>query len=209
MSNFEAAVEMSLNNWVASFPAEFDLPQPTEKYNRGIAKLMDKMRGDRYHKLTRSAARAILIAAIIMAIATIAIAATVGRDFIVQKFHDYSTYSVMDSSGVKDVEDIHIGYIPEGFELEYKNISKTEDAYVFNNKQSWINIKKIIIDTEIKFDTEHSSERIIKIGLFEGVLFKDLEYNYSGITFNNGSFIITVEGNIAETELIKIAESIS
>jgi hypothetical protein len=209
MSNFEAAVEMSLNNWVASFPAEFDLPQPTEKYNRGIAKLMDKMRGDRYHKLTRSAARAILIAAIIMAIATVAIAATVGRDFIVQKFHDYSTYSVIDSSGVKDVEDIHIGYIPEGFEMINKETSNNDSFLTFSNKEKWINIYKSKINHEIAFDTEHNDSEIIKNNSFNGVYYKDENFNYSGVTWNDGVFVFTIEGNVSKEELTRIAENIS
>ncbi len=209
MTNFEAAVELSLNDWTASFPTEFDLPEPSAAYQKGIAELMDKMRGDRYHKFTRKTARAILIAAIIMAIATVTLAATVGRDFIVQKFSDYSTYNVVDSSGVKDVEDIHIGYIPKGFEVHDKTVSDDLYLLVYNNNDLWINIKESAIDTEVKFDTEFSNGKPIKIGIYDGVLFQDLNKDYTGVTFNNGSYIITVDGNIPETELIRIAESIS
>ena len=208
MTNFEAAVELSLNDWTASFPTEFDLPEPSAAYQKGIAELMDKMRGDRYHKFTRKTARAILIAAIIMAIATVTLAATVGRDFIVQKFSDYSTYNVVDSSGVKDVEDIHIGYIPKGFELSHK---ESVDDYMFlsySKQYSVLNIKKAEINDETNFDTEYKNSESISVNQFEGVCFEDTSLNYYGIIWNNGYYTFTVDGNIPKEELLKIAESI-
>ena len=208
MSNFEAAVEMSLNSWVASFPTEFDLPEPTEAYKKDIAKLMDKMRGDRYHKLTRNAARVILIAAIIMAIATATIAATVGRAFIVQKFKDHSTYSVSDTSGVKDVDDIKIGYIPEGFELTYSDNSTTDNGYVYEKDNSWINIRKAEINDETNFETEHKNIEKTSINHHDAILFENPDSNYFGIIWNDGTFIFTVEGNISKEKLISVAESI-
>ena len=209
MSNFEAAVEMSLNNWVASFPTEFDLPEPTEEYKKVIAKLMDKMRGDRYHKLTRSAARAILIAAIILAIATATIAATFGREFIVQKYKEYSTYSVVDTSNIKDVDDIEVGYIPKGFSLSKKEIIDSSLVYSYKNGDKWFSIYKSKIYHEMSFDTEYKNSEKIKTDNFEGVYYENPNTNYSGIIWNNGVFNYTVEGKTSKEELIKIAENIT
>ena len=209
MTNFEAAVELSLNDWTASFPTEFDLPEPSAAYQKGIAELMDKMRGDRYHKFTRRTARAILIAAIIMAIATVTLAATVGRDFIVQKFSDYSTYNVVDSSGVKDVEDIHIGYIPKGFELE--NIEKGEhyEYYNYKTEQKWINVYKSEIDSEVSFDTEAKNGVQIIIKNYKAMYYSNEETEFNGVVWNDGTFIYRVQGNIKKEELLRISENIS
>lgn len=209
MSNFEAAVELSLINWVASLPTEFDLPEPTEAYKKGIAKLMDKMRGDRYHRLTRSTARALLIAAIIIALATVVFAATVGRDFIVQKFDDYSTYDVVDTSGIKNIDNLKIGYIPDGFELTSKYDSGVQFFYIYQNGNEWINVFKAHIDTNVTYDTEYYNEEKIITSSFEGIYYEDNNLNFSGIIWNNGNFIFRIEGNISKEELIKIAKNIA
>ena len=208
MTNFEAAVEMSLNNWIASLPTEFSLPEPTEAYKKGTVRLMDKMRGDRYHRFTRNTARAILIAAIIMAIATVTLAATVGREFIVQKFSNYSTYNVVDTSNVKDPDDIEIGYIPEGFDLDSKEIMDISQFYSYSNNNEWINIYKRKINYELTFETEHKNSETININAFEGIYYKNPDLNFSGIIWNNGTFVFTVEGNIPKEGLIKVAENI-
>ena len=208
MSNFEAAVDMSLNSWVASFPTEFDLPEPTEAYKTGIAKLMDKMRGDRYHKLTRSTARIILIAAIIMAITTVAIAATVGRDYIVQKFKDHSTYTVADESDVKSVEDINISYLPEGFIFDNKEITDYSQSYVYTNGTYWISIYKTKIDAKVNFESEHKNSENISINAYEGVYFES-GGSAKGVIWNNGIYIYEIEGNISKEEMLKTAKGVS
>lgn len=209
MNNFEAAVELSLNNWVASLPTEFDLPEPTQAYKKEMARLMDKMRGDRYHRLTRRTARALLIAAVILAIATITLAATVGRDFVIQKFTDHSTYSVVDASDIRDVDDISIEYIPEGFELS-KNIRYDKVVLLtYSKEDEWLNIYKGRIDSDVAFDTEYKNSESLKIHNFNSIYYEDTNLNYSGIVWNDGTHIYTVEGNISKDELIKIAENIT
>ena len=209
MTNFEAAVELSLNKWVASLPTDFALPEPTESYKQGTAKLIDKMRGDRYHKFTRSTARAILIAAIIMAIATAALAATVGKEFIVQQFEKYSTYSVVDASNVEEVEDISIGYIPEGFEYADSIITDDFRLLSYERKNDWINICKSKIFDQPKFETEHKNYEIIKVNRYDAVLFENPKSNYIGLIYNNGKHVFTLEGNISKDELIRVAENIT
>ena len=209
MNNFEAAVELALDEWIASLPTEFDLPEPTESYKKGIEKLMDKMRGDRYHRLTRSAARAVLIAAILLAIATITLAATVGREFIVEKFSNFSSYTVVDDSDVEGVEDINIGYIPKGFELVSKEGKKYLQSYVYYNNNKWISIYKSKISDDITFDTEYKNSESLTINGIEGIYFNDKDLNYSGVVWNNGSHIYLITGNITKDQLIKIAESIT
>ena len=208
MTNFEAAVELSLNNWVASFPTEFDLPKPTQEYEKGIAKLFDKMRGDRYHRFTKNTARIILIAAILLAIATVTLAATVGREFIVHKFSNFSTYSVVDETDVDDVNDIVVGYIPEGFKLDNKIGEKSFINYTYSNNNDWISIYKTKIDSKIEIDTEYKNIEYLTINGFEVIYYND-NSDFNGIVWNNGYFIYRVQGNIYKDELIKIAESIT
>lgn len=209
MTNFEAAVELSLNNWVASLPTEFDLPEPTQEYKKNIAKLIDKMRGDRYHRFTRNTARAILIAAIIMAIATVTLAATVGREFIVKKFSNYSTYSVVDNSDVESVDEINIGYIPKGFVLDTKDITEYTQSYVYKHNEDWISIYKTRISDDITFDTEYDNSESLTINGVEGVYYQNPNSKSSGVVWNNGDYIFSVQGNISKEELIKIAEKIT
>ncbi|MBE6741882.1 MAG: DUF4367 domain-containing protein [Ruminococcaceae bacterium] len=208
MTNFEAAVELSLNNWVKSLPTEFDLPEPTEEYKKNIAKLFDKMRGDRYHKLTRSAVRAILIAAILLALATAVLAATVGREFIIEKLSDHSIYRVLDTSDIEHVDDIEIGYIPDGFECDTTEETSYSILYVYKKNDNWISIYKAKIDADIDFDTEYKNKEQVTITGIEGVYYQDDNLSYSGIVWNDGYYIYKVEGNILKEKLIKIAGSI-
>lgn len=209
MTNFEAAVELSFNNWVASLPTEFDLPEPTQAYKEGIAKLMDKMRGDRYHKFTRNTARVILIAAILLAIATVTLAATVGREFVVKNFSNFSVYSVVDSSNNKNVEDIEIGYMPDGFELVSKESTKNKCYLNYFNEDKWISVYKTTIETDLAFDTEYKNKENIRINAFDGIYYKDDNLNFSGIVWNNGYYIYKVDGTISKEELLKTAENIT
>ncbi|MFR5876138.1 MAG: hypothetical protein ACLUFN_06580, partial [Eubacterium sp.] len=98
--------------------------QFSASFERKMNRLIDKMRNDKYHHLTRRATRAIIIAAVLLAIATTVIASPRTREYIVEKFNNHSTYSVEEGYEGEIEDDLVVGYIPEGFELTYSNVDK-------------------------------------------------------------------------------------
>ena len=54
MTIFEKAVQLSLEKWVDSLPDLNDVPtyKFSKRHNRKMKRLINKMRGDRYHLLT-------------------------------------------------------------------------------------------------------------------------------------------------------------
>ena len=68
MTTFEKAVQLSLETWVDSLPEPNDIPmyEFSKRHNRKMKRLINKMRGDRYHLLTSTEER--VLNAVIMLI---------------------------------------------------------------------------------------------------------------------------------------------
>ena len=66
MDKFESAARAALFEWADSIPEEFESFEHSEKYDKAIARLFDKMRDGRYHRFTRTTARVILAAAVLL-----------------------------------------------------------------------------------------------------------------------------------------------
>lgn len=115
MENFEKACTLSAERWAASLPLEPEVRPVSKKFQRQMDRILDKMRKDKYHRLTRSAARTLLIAAILLSLAVTAMANPAARDFIIKKFSTYSTYSVENGYSGKAVSELTLSYVPEGF----------------------------------------------------------------------------------------------
>lgn len=115
MNNLGTALQLDLFKELDSLPTEFEEYEHSEKYNKNINRLFDKMRGDKYHRFTKKATTIILVAAILFALVVAGFAATVGRDFVIKTFSDHFAYSVVDKEGKKKVTELNVGYIPAGF----------------------------------------------------------------------------------------------
>lgn len=68
MTTFEKAVQLSLETWVDSLPEPNDKPtyEFSKRHNKKMKRLMNKMRGDRYHLLTSTEEK--IVYAVIMLI---------------------------------------------------------------------------------------------------------------------------------------------
>ena len=206
MSNFEKAAALSLQDWVDTLPKETEKYKHTPEYEKAIQKLFDKMRRNKFHKLTRKTARAILIAAILLLIATVALASTVGKDFVIKHFGSYATYEVVNNEKGEKVDGINIGYIPDGFECKYNENSDNISTRIYENNEYFINISKSIISSKDTYDDDYIKTEIIK-GKMNYVVFDD--YNNRGVIWNDGIYLYKVSGNISKEELLKIAQNIS
>ena len=194
----ESASEIELDSTEHRFGAHFE---------KRMARLLDKMRGDYYHRLTRKSVRFILIAAILLSIATVALASPAGRSFIIEKFNGYSVYTVYDAEKPNKISDITIGYIPEGFEMTDSSIVEDTSAfYTYENESDWLIIEIEPLNAKYTVDTDNSKTEKITVENEEYLhIFRHEANEY---IYNSDKYIYSVSGNIEQCELIKVLQNI-
>ncbi|MCM1286487.1 MAG: DUF4367 domain-containing protein [Acetobacter sp.] len=174
----------------------------SSSFENRMDKLIDKMRDNKYHRLTKRAVRMLAVAAVVLSFSATAFAFPFARQYIITEFRDHDSYKVLDSHDKKFVDDIYIGYIPEGFtEKSFSDGGGLSIVAEYVNNNSWFVIQKSVLDTEINYDSQNNE--IIK--------HNNIDYHYhasgesNGIIFNDGNYVFNVAGNISKEELKKIA----
>ena len=205
MTNFEQAAALDIEKWLQTLPEEAPEYKFSEKYNKFRVKLFDKMRSEKYHRFTKRATVAIIVAAILFAMAVATLAATVGKDFILKYFNGYAEVEVIDSENAVNVDSLTIGYIPDGFIKTDEFISDSTTTYSYSESDKWFTVTKVKLDSGMTFDEENQIERIT---------INNVEYLYSyssdanNLLWNNGQYSFNLIGNLDKDQLLKIAESV-
>ena len=206
ISNLEQTVALDMEKWLQTLPEEAPAYAFSEKYKKFRIKLFDKMRGEKYHRFTKRATVAIIVAAILFAMAVATLAATLGKEFIIKHFNGFAEVSVSESDEVKGLTDFSIAYIPQGFELSEKEQIDIEIKQSYVNGSQWFDVFKRTIDLELNYDEE--SESIKKVTLNGVTYIIGPSDGSNDIMWNDGNYIYEINGTLSVDELIKIAESI-
>lgn len=203
MNNFEHACLMSCEDWVNSFSDEYEF-EFSKSFEKKMELLTDKMRNNKYHRMTRKTMRALIIAAIILSFATTTFAIPSTREYIIKQFKDHFSYSVTDIDEIGKTENLYIGYVPEGFEQTNQEISDIGILNEFDNKELWFAVLKNTIDNEVNYD--NNQQEIVSINNIDYIIvhMKDSK----SIIWNDGIYTYSLTGNIDEETLLKIAENI-
>lgn len=207
MRKFDEVCLLSCENWVDSFPSEIPKHKFSEKHNEKMEELFRAGPRKSKHKLSGKTIRILLIAAILLAVATTVFAIPSCREFIVKQFSDHSEYQVSDTENAEKVESLELGYIPEGFEKAEDYKSDYLYRFSYKNDQKYFNVDKHKIDAEINFDTEKYSSENIQINGIQSIYFASSNKEH-GVIFNNGEYIFIISGNIEKDELVKIAQNV-
>ncbi len=209
MTPLEEACNISLKRWVDSLPDDIEPYQFSKKHERRMKVLFNKMRGGRYHSITTRATVLLVAAILIFAMAITAIAIPYTREFIIEKFFDHSTYTVVDGEYSK-TGDIERGYIPEGFEKTYEMNGTEEHIICFysSEKDDWFDVKASQNTRQVLFDTEKYKAYELKYNSQTYTCYYDLELNHYGLIWNKDTYIYRIAGSIDVEQEIKIAESI-
>lgn len=165
--------------------------------------LTDKMRNNRYHKMSRKTVRALIVAAIILSFATTALALPSTRKYIVKQFKDHFLYTVTEIDEVNKIESISVQYTPEGF---IKTDEEVSDIGIYNEyckDELRFVIYKNPIDVSVNYD--NNSYEVTEINNVEYVI-SELN-NTIVIIWNNGLYTYRVSGNIDKELLLRIAEN--
>lgn len=203
MSVFEEALWLSSEDWVDSFPTNIPKHKFSKKHNKIINELIYSENEKVKFKLSKRTIKVLIIAAVLLALASTAFAFPESREFIINKFFNHSQYNVVYNGKVKKVDSLTVNYVPSGFE-------KVEDhgySYVYKNGDKEFVVEKMTIDTSIGYDTEKYENEIIEINGVDAVYYRSNNVN-NGIIFNNANYIFWISGNIEKEELIKIAQNV-
>lgn len=195
---------LSQEDWVQTLPLQGEEHVFSRRHQKSMAKLLDRMRHDKYHRLTRAAVRALVAAAVVMAIATTAIAFPGPRAHIVEKFSNYSTFRVADADAVKQTGAL-VTAVPEGFVLA----NETSDDYMvvqeYKNDNQWVMLERATSSTTLLFDTEQYTSEEVQVNGISYVLYHDEKI--SGVIWNYGDSVYTVEGSLPQDEIFTIAQN--
>lgn len=203
MSNFQEVCLLSCESWVDSFPDDIPKHKFSKKHKEKMKEIFELDIEIQKHKLSKKTIKILLIAAILLGLATTVFAIPASREFIIQKFSNHSEYNVVDTENVEKVESLKLNYIPEGF-------VKTEDyehAVMYSNSELSFYVEKFELTSSIGFDTENYDSESIIINGIDGIYYTS-KNNEKGVIFNNGNYIFVVSGNIEEKELVKIAQNV-
>ncbi len=206
--NFYEALLLAEENFINSIPEVDDEPVVfSKRHQRAMKKLFNKMRGGRYHRYTRAGARALLVAAVMLSLTITAFAVPTSREYILSKFAIFSSYELSENADANPVNDITIGYMPEGFVKSYEDVGKYKIMYEYNYEDKFISITKGDLNSITDFDTENFDSEVIN---FNGIVYiYHHSYNeYNGVVWNDGMNIYTLSSNLDKEEILEIAKNI-
>lgn len=203
MTNFEEACKMSAEKWADSLPSEIEVHNFSKKHIDAINEIIYPKQSVKVKKLSKKTIRFIIIAAVLLVLATTAIASPAFRQFTLNNFSNHSEYRVGDTKNVLALTDLKVNYIPKGFKktYSYKNYS-----YGYTNLNKYVYVDKMSLDTEIAFDTETSRSENITIKGAKAIYYIT-DNNVGTIIYNDGNYIYDIYGNISKEELVKIAQN--
>lgn len=209
MNRFAKACEMSFCEWEQSIPDIVPPAEYTEKHEKWLGTLFNKMRGGKYHKLTTRAVKILVAAAVISALLLTAFIAPASRDFIVDNFNIFSTYALAAENGNSVASGIEAGYIPEGFTLEGReSYSKSVMVCYTSPDGSVFRIYKSASSVKIDFNTENTNAEKITV---DGITYTycPAASGVNSIIWTKNSYVYHIDGSLSAENLIKIAKNIN
>ena len=204
MTNLERAAALEAEqDWLSILPSDTPSFIMNEQYAKFEKNLLDRMRGNKLHKFTRTTVKVLVIAAILLSLTIAVLAATVGKDFILTHFDGFASYEIIDAEkDAKFVKDFQLGYIPEGFIKTDEDVSDMGITYSFSKGEMWFDVSKSYLEGRRTYTEEKEIEEIEINGLT--LLYSDSTTSNS-LIWNNGYYFYDINGNISKDELINIA----
>lgn len=192
---------LSQEDWIQTLRITDEAHTFSKRHQKTMAKMFDRMRKDKYHRLTRTAVRTLIAAAVLLSVATTAIAFA-PKEHSIKRFINHSVYQVIDGAPVKQADAL-TSSVPEGFEL----IDEVQDDYAITQKYTfndyWITIDRCSIDTEIYFDTESYNSREIQKNGITYILYRTQTTNNA--VWTDGDYTYNISSNLPEEALLDVA----
>ena len=208
MTNLAKACELSLNDWLATFPDIIPEAECSKKHEKWKKNLFNKMRDDHYHRFTTRTIKVMLVAAILCALLLTAFVIPSSREFMLDKFDIASRYKITENNKNSVADVIKVGYIPDGFKFESSNyLSKHTTLKYKSNDGEFFTILKYSSSMEVDFDTENF--------ILEEIVVDGIKYVYckgnmdvNNIIWTKNDYVYRISGSFEKEELLKIAKTV-
>lgn len=208
MSKLALACELSLNDWLATFPEKIPKAECSKKHERWKKTLFNKMRDDHYHRFTTKTIKIMLVAAVLFALLLTAFVIPSSREFILDKFDTHSTYKLTEDNNNSVNKDIKIGYMPEEFELESQDNSSKQIICRYQSKDGrFFTIFKSSSSMKVEFNTEGFITEEVEIDNIMYVYCQG-EKGVNNIVWSKNDYVYRIDGNLTKEEFIEIAKTV-
>lgn len=156
---------------------------------------------------TTKTIRIMLIAAIIIVLLAIGSFGYAQYKYNIFNFSDHSTIALSPNIK-KEVYDLQISYIPDGFVLKNESGNKYEKSREYIKEDNFFVITKQTNASKIDINTEYEKIKVIQINGNDYIEFGETEHG-QGFAWEENGYRYVISGNISKQELIKIAISTS
>ena len=208
MTKIGQACELVMEEWYATIPEVIPEPEYSKKHLKWRKKLFDKMRGDYYHRFTTKTVRVMMVAAVLCALLLTAFVIPSSREFILEKFDEYTAFQLTEDNKNSVNGEINVGYIPEGYEFESQGEAGKNlfVRYQNSNGRFFTIIKssssaKAVINTEF-YDSEELLIDSVNYFYCKESLGVDI------LIWTKNDYVYRIDGALSKEELIKIAQNI-
>lgn len=193
-------VEQSI---AASVPVFDDNPIVFSKNHEQFMKqLFRKMKGGKYHSSSGTVLKVLLIAAVLLSIATVVIGIPRTKAYNVTDYGVYSEYAIVGEVTETPVDSLEIGYLPEGFEKVNEAVNEYLIVYNYKYNDETINISKSDLRLPVSFDSENCIVEKINADGLEYICYYNDDYN--GCIYNDGKYIYFISTTVDKNETFKI-----
>ncbi len=157
-------------------------------------------------KLTKQI-KILLIAAIIAILLVIGSLGYTQYKYNIFNFPDHSSVMFSQSAN-KRAGDFGLGFIPEGFTLNYESANKYEHSKEYVSENEFFTITKQSNSKKIDINTEYKDSEVTTIDGIDYIEFGESEHGH-GVVWEKEGYQYVVSGNISNPLLLKIAVSVS
>lgn len=157
-------------------------------------------------KLTKPV-KIMLIAAILLVLLAVGSLGYAQHKYNIFNFSDHSTV-LFNMSAVKKVNELEVGFVPDGFEITYESNTKYERTKEFVKGDEIFNVTKRTDSNKIDINTEYKAAAVTHINGIDYIEFGEAEHG-QGFVWEKDGCQYVMSGNLSKQDLLKIAFSVS
>lgn len=212
MDNFTQACIISNSRWVEGLEAELGVHTFSKAHEKAMKRIIGSLGSGSSHNISRLFVAA-LIAAIIIAITCLTVMGIPQTyDYTITQKADSAYYEVVYNRNErpKEVKNITVGYIPEGYAPYNFNEGSSGYFYVYRygETEKEISVSKNILAGAYQFDNEEYPYEIVKQREIDYIIYRSNEASYGIIWNANGYMYCVTSTDLSRQELIKIAKNV-
>lgn len=208
MTKLAQACELSLNDWLETFPDIIPEAECSKKHEKWKKNLFNKMRDNRYHRFTTRTIKVMLVAAVLFALLLTAFVIPSSREFIIDRFDIASRYKITENNKNSVDGEIIVGYIPEGYVFESSDQAGKQQICRYESADGqFFTIYKNSSSIEVHFDTENFTfEELIVDG--NKYVYCQGNLNMDNLIWTKNDYVYRIDGTLTKEEFIKIAKTV-